>query len=67
MNSTEAAIAAAVAGLGVVRLISYQIIEELRSGALIAMLERFAPEPMPVSLVYPEVSLLPVKVRAFLD
>ena len=67
VNSTEAAVAAAVAGLGVVRLISSQIVEELRSGALIAILEDFAPEPMPVSLVYPEANLLPLKVRAFLD
>jgi DNA-binding transcriptional LysR family regulator len=67
VNSTEAAVAAAVAGLGVVRLLSYQIAEELRSGALVAVLEGFAPEPMPVSLVYPEAGLLPLKVRAFLD
>ena len=67
VNSTEAAVAAAVAGLGVVRLLSYQIAEELRSGALVAILEEFAPEPIPVSLVYPESGLLPLKVRAFLD
>jgi DNA-binding transcriptional LysR family regulator len=67
VNATEAAVAAAVAGLGVVRLLSYQIADELRSGALVAILEDFAPEPMPVSLVYPEAGLLPLKVRAFLD
>jgi DNA-binding transcriptional LysR family regulator len=67
VNSTEAAVAAAVAGLGVARLLSYQIAEELRSGALVAILEDFAPEPMPVSLVYPEAGLLPLKARAFLD
>jgi DNA-binding transcriptional LysR family regulator len=67
VNSTEAAVAAAVAGLGVVRLLSYQIAEELRSGSLIAILEDFAPAPMPVSLVYPEAGLLPHKVRTFLD
>jgi DNA-binding transcriptional LysR family regulator len=67
VNSTESAVAAAVAGLGVVRLLSYQIAEELRSGALVPILEDFAPEPMPVSLVYPEAGLLPHKVRAFLD
>jgi DNA-binding transcriptional LysR family regulator len=67
VNSTEAAVAAAVSGLGIVRLLSYQIAEELRSGALVAILEDAAPDPMPVSLVYPEAGLLPLKVRAFLD
>jgi DNA-binding transcriptional LysR family regulator len=67
VNSTEAAVAAAIAGIGIVRLLSYQIADEIRSGALVAVLEDFAPEPMPVSLVYPEAGLLPHKVRAFLD
>jgi DNA-binding transcriptional LysR family regulator len=67
VNSTEAAVAAAASGLGVVRLLSYQVEQELRSGALTLILEDFAPEPMPVSLVYPEASLRLHKVRAFLD
>jgi DNA-binding transcriptional LysR family regulator len=67
VNSTEAAIAAAVAGLGVVRLLSYQIEQELQSGALVLILEDYEPEPLPVSLVYPEASLRLRKVRAFLD
>jgi DNA-binding transcriptional LysR family regulator len=67
VNSTEAAVAAAVAGLGIVRLLSYQIEQELRSGALVLILEDFAPKPLPVNLVYPESSLRLLKVRAFLD
>jgi DNA-binding transcriptional LysR family regulator len=31
------------------------------------VLEAFAPEPVPVSLVYANQGLLPLKVRAFLD
>jgi DNA-binding transcriptional LysR family regulator len=67
VNSTEAAVAAAAAGLGVVRLLSYQVEQEVGSGALAPILEDFAPEPLPVSLVYPEASLRLHKVRAFLD
>jgi DNA-binding transcriptional LysR family regulator len=67
VNSTEAAVAAAVGGLGIARLLSYQIEDELRSGSLVSILDDFAPEPMPVSLVYPEAGMLPRKVRAFLD
>jgi DNA-binding transcriptional LysR family regulator len=67
VNSTEAAIDAAMAGLGVVRVLSYQIVDELRSGALVPLLEAFAPEPIPVQVVYASQGQLPVKARAFLD
>jgi DNA-binding transcriptional LysR family regulator len=67
VNTAEAAIAAATAGLGVTRVQSYQAAEALRSGALQPVLESFAPEPVPVSLVYASQGLLPLKVRAFLD
>ncbi|RXF72971.1 LysR family transcriptional regulator [Hansschlegelia zhihuaiae] len=67
VNSTEAAVAAAVAGLGVVRVLSYQIESELESGALVPILEDFAPEPLPVSLVCTVASLRSHKVRAFLE
>jgi DNA-binding transcriptional LysR family regulator len=67
VNTTEAAVDAAVAGLGIARVLSYQIVDELRSGALVPLLETFAPEPIPVQLVYADQGMLPVKVRAFLD
>jgi DNA-binding transcriptional LysR family regulator len=67
VNTTQAAIDAALAGLGVVRLLSYQVVDEVRSGALSLILEEFAPAPLPVSVVYPDQGLLAVKVRAFLD
>ena len=67
VNSTEAAVDAAVAGLGVARVLSYQIVDELRSGALVPLLEAFAPEPIPVQLVYAGQGQLPVKARSFLD
>lgn len=67
VNSTEAAVDAAVAGLGVARVLSYQIVDELRSGALVPLLEAFAPEPIPVQLIYAAQGQLPVKVRSFID
>jgi DNA-binding transcriptional LysR family regulator len=67
VNSTEAAVDAALAALGIIRVLSYQVADELRSGSLQAILEEFAPEPMPVSLVYPHAGLLPLKTRAFLN
>jgi DNA-binding transcriptional LysR family regulator len=67
VNTTEAAIQAALAGLGVIRVLSYQVADELRSGHLQTLLVDFAPEPMPVSLVYAMTELLPLKVRSFLN
>ena len=67
VNSTVAAIDAARAGFGLVRVLSYQVEEELRQGTLEAVLEEFAPAPLPVSLAYAEGGLRSLKVRAFLD
>jgi DNA-binding transcriptional LysR family regulator len=67
VNSTEAAVDAAVAGLGVARVLSYQIVDELRSGTLVPLLEAFAPEPIPVQLIYAAQGQLPVKARSFID
>lgn len=67
VNTTEAAIQAALAGVGIIRVLSYQVSDELRSGRLQALLSEFAPEPLPVSLIYAPADLLPLKVRSFLD
>ena len=67
VNTAEAAIDAAVSGLGVTRVLSYQIEGTLRRGALNTILESFEPAPLPVSLVYPAQGAMPQKLRAFLD
>jgi DNA-binding transcriptional LysR family regulator len=67
VNTAEAALDAAIAGVGVTRLLSYQAAAALRAGALNVVLEKFEPLPWPVSLVYPGQGLLPLKLRAFLD
>ncbi|WP_072395135.1 LysR family transcriptional regulator [Hyphomicrobium sp. CS1GBMeth3] len=67
VNSIEAAVDAAVAGLGVARMLSYQVVDQLRAGTLVPLLETYAPEPIPVQLVYSGKGMLPVKVRAFID
>lgn len=51
-NSVETAIDAAVAGLGITRVLSYQVREHLAAGRLRTMLEAFDPPPVPVSLVF---------------
>ena len=67
VNTAEAAIDAALAGVGITRVLSYQIAQARRSGALDIALENFEPTPWPVSLVYPGQGRLPLKLRAFLD
>lgn len=67
VNSTIAAIDAARAGFGLVRVLSYQVEDELRQGILEAVLDDFAPAPLPVSLAYAEGGLRSLKVRSFLD
>jgi DNA-binding transcriptional LysR family regulator len=67
VNTTEAAIKAALADLGIIRVLSYQVADELRAGQLQLLLADFAPQPLPVSLVYAAAELLPLKVRSFLD
>ncbi|QIB34316.1 LysR substrate-binding domain-containing protein [Ancylobacter pratisalsi] len=67
VTTAEAAIAGAVAGLGLTRLLSYQITEARLAGALELVLEDYELAAWPVSLVYAGQQLLPRKVRAFLD
>ena len=67
VNTAEAAIDAATAGLGVARVLSYQVAGALRAGTLTLVLRKFEPPPAPVSLVHAGQGLLPLKLRAFLD
>jgi DNA-binding transcriptional LysR family regulator len=67
VNTAEAAIDAAIAGVGITRVLSYQIANARRAGALKIVLEAFEPAPWPVSLIYGEQGLLPIKLRAFID
>ena len=67
VNTAEAAVDAATMGLGITRVLSYQIAQAARAGLLSMVLQEFEPPPSPVSLVYAGGRLLPLKLRAFLD
>jgi DNA-binding transcriptional LysR family regulator len=67
VNTAETAIDAAMAGLGVARVLSYQVAPALRAGALGIVLKDFEPAPMPINLIYTGGRLLPQKLRAFVD
>jgi DNA-binding transcriptional LysR family regulator len=67
VNTAEAAIDAAIAAVGVTRVLSYQVASALRAGTLALALRKFEPAPWPVSLVHAGQGMLPLKLRAFLD
>ncbi len=67
VNTVDAAIAAATLGVGLVRVMSYQVMDALRNDTLRIVLEPFEAQPLPVSLVHKGQAPLPLKLRAFLD
>lgn len=67
VNTAEAAIDAAIAGLGVTQLLSYQVEAALRAGTLTLVLDDLGTAPSPVNLVYSGQGLLPIKTRTFVD
>jgi DNA-binding transcriptional LysR family regulator len=67
VNSVRAAVTSAVDGRGVTRLLSYQVAEQVRSGALEIVLAGYEYPPMPVNVVSPDGRLSAPKVRAFVD
>lgn len=67
VSSSEAAIMAAVAGVGVTRVMSYKMQEALRAGQLEIVLGDFEPTPWPVNILYTARRLAPMKLRAFID
>ncbi len=67
VNTIEASIDAGLAGAGLVRALSYQVVEHVRAGRLAVVLRAFEPAPSPVHLVYDRQNRLPLKQRAFID
>lgn len=67
VNSAEAAIEAAAAGIGITRVLSYQAAAALHAGKLREVLADSAPAPAPVHLLHASGRRPPAKLRAFLD
>lgn len=67
VNSIDVGIAAAVAGHGLLRALSYQVAPELKRRRLEILLRHLEPDPIPVHIVYPGGRSVAAKVRAFID
>lgn len=67
VDTIDAAIDAGLAGAGLIRAMSYQVVELVRAGRMTVVLEGFEGPPLPVHLVYARHNRLPLKLRAFID
>lgn len=67
VNAADVAIAAALAGHGITRVLSYQIAEPLRQGRLRLVLQAYERPPIPIHLVHAEGRRVSARLRAFLD
>lgn len=67
VNNADAAIAAATAGRGITRVLSYMIAPQRRAGALEVLLEDFEPPPVPVHVLHKEAGQTSARVRAAVD
>lgn len=66
-SSNDSAIAAAVAGFGITRLLSYQVAQGLQQGQLETVLESFEKPALPIHVVHREGRRATQKVRGFID
>ncbi len=66
-NTNAAAIAAAAAGWGITRLLSYQVAGLLAKGRLQRVLADFEEEPLPIHVIHPEGRRAAARVRGFVD
>lgn len=67
INTAEAAVDAAIAGVGIANVLSYQVARAVSEKTLELVLQDFEPPPIPVHLVHAETRLLPLKLRRFLE
>jgi len=67
VSSSEAAIVAAIAGVGITRVMSYKTQDAVRAGQLEIVLSDYEPAPWPVNILYTARRLVPLKIRTFID
>lgn len=67
VTSIDSAIEAAVRGLGITRVMSYQVAQELAQGRLKILLSDFEPEIVPVHILHREGRYSSAKIRSFID
>ena len=66
-NQVQVAAQAGIDGLGVIRLLHYQVADELADGRLVRLLAGFEPPDIPIQMVFPHARLLAPRVRRLID
>jgi len=67
ISDNNSAAYAAMAGLGITRLLSYQIAEPLQTGKLKTVLSEFESPPVPIHILHREGRHSSAKIRSFVD
>jgi len=67
VTTNDAAIEASVQGLGITRLLSYQVATKIAEGKLQSILEDYEPPPRPIHIVHREGRYSSTRVRTFID
>ena len=67
VTTAEAAVDAAVAGVGAMRVLHYQAAQATAGGDIRQILEDYEPEPLPINLIHASHGRMPLKMRSFLD
>lgn len=67
VSTALSALDAAVLGVGLVRLLHYQAVEALETGALQVVLGDYEPQPEPIQIVHIPRGQMPLKLRKFID
>ncbi|WP_186215764.1 LysR family transcriptional regulator [Burkholderia gladioli] len=67
VSSADSAVDAAVRGFGFTQLLHYHVAEAIDAGELEIILDAFEVDPVPIQLVHVFRSVMPLKLRRFLD
>ncbi|MCW2254926.1 DNA-binding transcriptional LysR family regulator [Providencia alcalifaciens] len=67
LNNAGAYITAALSDLGIIQVPAYDVAEYIQQGKLCVIMPEYRPEPMPLSLLYPQRRNLPQRIKLFQD
>jgi LysR family transcriptional regulator for bpeEF and oprC len=67
LNDSNAYVQAGLAGLGVIQMTDYLLLQHVAAGRMVQLLPDWTSDPLPVHIVYPQNRHLSAKVRVFVE